>query len=211
MIPLFENPPVGKTVSIDLDVWMEFFLRPQEEILPDEKPGITIGYIREQIVKLEARLDRPIYAEYRRSSSGHIHVRLVFTEDIGVFDAFLLRSVLLDDLTRHHLDEKRYALWGSLDEMNKCFDSKGEAGGKPRHSGPWIPLAKGRDKLTGESLADWEQYWESIGKVPHKGSNHENLIRQHWKELTGEQRSVLLKELAEGLKAENEQRELGFV
>jgi hypothetical protein len=211
MKPLFDNPSIGKFTTSDLDVWMEYFLRSQEDIPEDEKPGITIGYIREQIIKLEARLNQPIYAEYRRSSSGHIHIRVTFPEEISAFDNFLLRTVLVDDLTRHHLDEKRYALWGSLNEINKCFDSKGEAGGKPRHSGPWIPLSVGLNELTGEPLADWKQYWNSIGQTPHKGSNHENLIRQHWKELTGEQRSVLLKELAEGLKAENEQRELGFV
>ncbi len=210
MIPLFENPSIGNFTTVDLDVWMEYFLRTQEEIPPDEKPGITIGYIREQIVKLEARLDQPIYAEYRRSSSGHIHIRLVFKDEISAFDNFLLRSVLLDDLTRHHLDEKRYALWGSLNEINKCFDSKGESGGKPRHAGPWIPLSVGKDDLTNGALADWQQYWDSIGRIPHKGSNHENLIRQHWKEMPEENKKALLDDLARELKAADEQSELGF-
>lgn len=211
MKPLFENPSIGNFTTSDLDVWMEYFLRPQEEIPPDEKPGITIGFIREQIIKLEARLDQPIYAEYRRSSSGHIHIRVVFQEEISAFDNFLLRSVLIDDLTRHHLDEKRYALWGSLNEINKCFDSKGKTGGKLRHSGPWIPLAIGLNELTGEARADWEQYWESIGRKSHPYTNHENLVWQHWKELAGDQKSALLKELANELKTQNEQTELGFI
>lgn len=171
--PLFQNPSVGKMVTIDLDVWMEYFLRDQTEIPPDEKPGITIGYIREQIIKIEGVLDQSITAQYRRSSKGHIHLRLLFNHEITVFDAFLLRSCLFDDLTRHSLDERRYALWGSLHEMNKCFDHKGEAGGKTFSSGPWISLHIGRDGLTGDAKADFERYMEWRKDHPHKGERPE--------------------------------------
>lgn len=173
MTPLFSNPSVGRMVTIDLDVWMEYFLREQETIPPDEKPGITIGYIREQIVKIEGVLERSINVQYRRSSKGHIHLRLLFPDDITVFDAFLLRSCLFDDLTRHSLDERRYALWGSLHEMNKCFDHKAEPGGKVYSSGPWIPLHIGRDELTGEAKTDFEKYMAWRKEHPLKGQREE--------------------------------------
>jgi len=171
--PLFPNSSVGNTVTVDLDVWMEYFLRDQNEIPPDEKSGITIGYIQEQIVKLECKLEMPIIAHYRRSSKGHIHLRLLFTDEITVFDAFLLRSCLFDDLTRHSLDERRYALWGSLHEMNKCFDHKGEPGGKVYSSGPWISLNIGRDNLTGEALIDFQNYMKWRRDHPLKNQKEE--------------------------------------
>ncbi len=171
--PLFKNQSVGKTVTVDLDVWIEYFLRDQNQIPPDEKAGITIGYIREQIVKIEGVLEQSIFCQYRRSSKGHIHLRLTFRDEITVFDAFLLRSCLFDDLTRHSLDERRYALWGSLHEMNKCFDHKGEAGGKVYSSGPWIALNIGRDELTGDAKADFEGYMAWRKDHPHKGQRPE--------------------------------------
>ena len=210
MIPLVENKNVGRTVTIDLDVWYEYFLRERSECPEDEKPGINIGYIREQIILIEAKLNRPIPAQYRRSSKGHVHIRLIFDQDISVFDAFLLRSCLCDDLTRHMLDEKRYTLLGSLHEMNKCFDTKYETGGKLYISGPWIPMEKGKDDLTGEAKADWDQYWESIGRQFHKGENHIALVRSHWRELTQAQKKEILLYLAKDLAKEEGQSELGF-
>jgi len=175
LTPLFPNPSVGRFVTIDLDVWMEYFLRDQNQIPPDEKAGITIGFIRDQIVKIEGVLEQTIFCQYRRSSKGHIHLRLTFHDEITVFDAFLLRSCLFDDLTRHSLDERRYALWGSLHEMNKCFDHKAEKG-KVYSSGPWIALNIGRDELTGDALTDFQRYLGWRKEHPHKGQHPENVF-----------------------------------
>jgi len=210
MIPLIENKNVGREITVDLDVWYEYFLRDKKDCPEDERPGINIGYIREQIILLEAKLDRSIFVQYRRSSKGHVHIRLIFDHDIAVFDAFLLRSCLCDDLVRHYLDEKRYALWGSLHEMNKCFDTKSESGGKVYVSGPWIPLSKDREDFTGLEKSDWEQYWESIGRQFHKGENHMALVRSHWKELTQKQKRGFLLELSQVLAKEESQTELRF-
>ena len=188
---LFPNPPVGNFVTVDLDVWIEYFLRKREEIPEDEKPGITIGYIREQIIELEAKIDRPISAQYRRSSNGHVHLRLIFPHGIPVSDAWLLRQCLLDDQTRLHLDMRRFALWGSLHELNKCFDSKAD-NGKITYAGPWIPLEKDLDQLTGDAKEDYDRHWDSIGRQPHQPERHKDLVLGHWKELSQKTKRELL-------------------
>jgi hypothetical protein len=175
LTPLFKNPAVGNTVTVDLDVWIENFLREREDVPKTERPGITIGFLREQIIMIEAAINEPITAHYRRSSKGHIHVLLTFPHDITVFDAFLLRSCLWDDLTRHALDEGRFALWGNLNELNKCFDQKVGKGGQVFTTGPWISLDTGKENLTGDALDDLNGYlkWRNehplkIGKEPRK-------------------------------------------
>jgi hypothetical protein len=205
---LFSNQSVGHTVTVDLDVWLEYFLRNKDEIPPDEKPGITIGYVREQLILLEAKLDRPIAAYYRRSSKGHVHLRLGFPDEITVFDAFLLRSCLFDDPTRQNLDQRRYAMWGSLHEMNKCFDAKVEKGDQVYRAGPWIPIEKGREDLVGDALADWEEYWERIGRTPHKDMNHRALVLSHWKILAPQEKEELIRELSRDIEDENVQKKL---
>jgi len=207
MTGLFQNKIIGRFCTVDVDTWFEYFLRDQKDTPKDEKPGITLGLIREQIVKLEAKLECPVNVVYRRSSKGHVHLRVTFPHDITILDAFLLRSCLFDDLVRQNLDERRYALWGSLDEMNKCFDSKADTEGIHK-SGPWIPINKGRDDLAGDAKADWLQYWDSIGREYHKPENHINLVKSHWKELSAPQKNELLQELVRGIVESDLQQEL---
>jgi hypothetical protein len=157
LVPLFKNQSVGNAVTVDIDVPLENFLRPKEECREGEKPGITIGLIREQVIKIEARIDQPVVAQYRRSSKGHVHVRIIFENEITVLDALLLRAYLFDDTVRHSLDKRRYVEWENLYHMNRCFDDKIESG-QIYSAGPWISLDDGRDQLTGNAKHDYDQY-----------------------------------------------------
>ncbi len=192
---LFDNPPFGNYVTVDLDFWFEYFIRPKSEVPEGELHGFTRYTIQERITELENVIQESIYAEYRRSSSGNVHLRLIFPHRISVMDGFLIRSILFDDLTRNSLDMARYALWHSLNEIHKCFDRKGMAADSTKVAGPWIPMTKGRDDLEGEAKDDWEKYWDSIGRQYHKPESHRALILKHWKELSLEEKQELLKVL----------------
>ena len=159
LIPLFKNPSVGNTVTVDIDVPFENFLRTREEKTEGEKLGVTIGLIRDQIIKIEARIDQPIISQYRRSSKGHVHVRCIFENEITVLDALLIRAYLFDDEVRCSLDKRRYTEWGNLHQMNRCFDEK-VVSGQVYSAGPWISLDIGRDELTGNAKHDYDQYME---------------------------------------------------
>jgi hypothetical protein len=137
--PLFENCSVGNQVTIDLDVFIGYFLWQQGEEPEEGKLGITIYVIRDRLVRLEKKLNITIPAMYRRSSNGNVHVRLFFPEDVSVLDAFMARAWLFDDQTRLSKDLARYLITDDLNEMNRCFDEKGDINGSKK-AGPWIPI-----------------------------------------------------------------------
>lgn len=208
--PLFPNPFIGNYVTSDIDVYFEYFIRPLADCPDDERPGLNLEYVREQVVKIEAKIEQSLYVEYRRSSSGNTHVRVTFPEQITVSDAFYIRANLFDDLTRLSLDMRRFSLWGSLHEIHKCFDEKATTKGGVKKAGPWIPLNKGRDELTGPAREDWEQYWESIGRQYHKGENHRALIRSHFKNLTENQKQDTIRDLIRSMVEDSEQATMDF-
>jgi hypothetical protein len=157
MNTLFENRSVGKIITIDLDVFFWSFVRPLEEVPENDRPGLTLNAIRIRLARLEKRVGLVIPASYRRSSGGHVHVRLSMPCEVSVLDAFLIRAWLFDDKTRLQLDEARYLMTGSLHEMNRCFDIKATVKGV-NSSGPWIPLDVDRDQFTGNVLEDYRDY-----------------------------------------------------
>jgi len=176
-MPLFENPPIGSFVTSDIDTFMDYFLMPDEEVPDGIKSGITIEHVRVRHHRIEQRLNLTITAFYRRSSNGHIHVRLMFPCEITVLDAFLLRSCLYDDMTRFQLDHARYLLTGSLHEMNRTFDEKyNAADGQVRRAGPWIPLDIGRDDLKGDALKDFMMFdFEEAHKKSQKNGTEKKI------------------------------------
>lgn len=151
MIPYFDNRSVGGEIKVDLDVYYEAFLLTdkdlqehfgREAINPDSP--VYVGLNRQEMIYWRDRLVKergitPIKTEYRRSSNGHIHLKLVMPQEVSVLDGFMLRAWFLDDKTRLELDLKRYLLTNDLNEMNRCFDEKANADGMKK-CGPWIPL-----------------------------------------------------------------------
>jgi hypothetical protein len=142
MIP---NLYAGQQLTIDLDVFFDDYIKNPEEFPVDSKdrPNITIHHTRRQLSELIRHMEiSGIKGEYRRSSSGNVHVRLTFDQDIyvlTVLDSFLIRAWLADDLMRLRLDMMRYVSTRSLHEINRCFSEKC-VGGVSHSAGPWIPL-----------------------------------------------------------------------
>lgn len=163
---IFKNRNIGKQVTIDLDTYFYFFVRPLEEVPEGEKQGITLNSVRERLKRLYSRIPpgygMNIDVHYRRSSKDHVHVRIRFMQDLEVLDGFMIRAWMLDDQTRLELDMARYLLTDDLNEMNRCFDEKAEADGIKK-AGPWIPLTCDRNHFPGDAFKDWSDYlprWE---------------------------------------------------
>jgi hypothetical protein len=136
---LFDNRSVGSQVTIDLDVFFTNYIRSPDQVPPDERIGINLFTTRDRIKILEKRVGMRIEAKYRRSSSGNVHVRLFFPCEVTVLDAFMIRAWMFDDQTRLALDMARYLKSNDLNEMNRCFDEKGDINGSKK-AGPWIPI-----------------------------------------------------------------------
>lgn len=158
MNALFFNQPVGKEVTVDLDVWFWSFIRPYDEVPDGCKPGFTLTSIRKRLERLEDKVGLRIKSYYRRSSNGHVHVKLVFKNEVAVLDAFMIRAWMLDDKQRLELDLARYLITSSLHEMNRCFDEKATDTGGIKQSGPWIDIDIDRKDFSGEIREDWLQH-----------------------------------------------------
>ena len=157
---IFKNQDIGKEVTIDLDTYFYYFVRPSEEASKEEKQGITLKTVRERLRRLYPCIgSEPIVAYYRRSSNDHVHVKMRFLRDLSVLDGFMVRAWMLDDQTRLSLDLARYTISGSLHEMNRCFDEKATLDGTKK-AGPWIPLGYDRDLFLtiNEMREDWIEY-----------------------------------------------------
>ena len=155
---IFLNRHIGPDVTVDLDVFFFYFVRPIDECPEVEKPGVTLQTIRERLSRLSPLINfTGVYAEYRRSSRDHVHVRLRFAHSLSVLDGFMIRAWMLDDQTRLSLDLSRYLLSDDLNEINRCFDEKAEGSGIKR-AGPWISLNKDRNDFDGDDSDDWDEY-----------------------------------------------------
>jgi hypothetical protein len=174
--PLFNNQPVGNSITVDLDIFFDDFVRELEEIPEKDRPGFTRHAVITRIMMIENAIQQEIQRSlYRRSSNGHVHLRLYLCQEVSVLDAFLIRATLWDDRTRLALDEARYLLTGSLHEMNRCFDEKADGEGVKR-AGPWISLHSGKDRLHEEARKDFESFdW----KLAHEKAEHHNLVLGH--------------------------------
>lgn len=151
MRSLFNNRSVGNEVTIDLDEFYEIFLMDQEDVLFDVlkghpvKPGATIHIMRDRLDRFMKKAMVSARAVYRRSSNGHVHLRLIFAGEVSVLDAFMIRAWMFDDQTRLSKDLARYLMTGDLNEMNRTFDEKGKVENGEvivRQAGEWIPINK---------------------------------------------------------------------
>jgi hypothetical protein len=142
MTPIFKNVSVGNEVKIDLDVFWECWFLQDEDLPDDLRVGINIFKMRAWLEKLQKERGVNVESvEYRKSSNGHVHMRLIMRKDIAALDAFMLRAWFLDDKTRMALDLKRYLLTGDIEKMNRLFDEKATSSGI-RKAGPWTSLDK---------------------------------------------------------------------
>jgi hypothetical protein len=176
---IFKNRSIGKEVTVDLDTYFFYFVRPLSEVPDGEKQGITLLSVRERLKRLLERLSsNEVTVEYRRSSKDHVHVKLKFEKELSVLDGFMIRAWMLDDQTRLELDLARYLKTDDLNEMNRCFDEKAEAG-EVKKAGPWIPLFCDRDAFTCDAHNDWLKYlprWESfLEKLKRKEKGQQEL------------------------------------
>jgi hypothetical protein len=137
--PHFDNRSVGSQVTIDLDVFFQYYIRSPQDVPENERIGLNIIATRERLNFLKMKFGIKIEAKYRRSSSGNVHVRLFFPYEVSVLDAFMIRAWMMDDQTRLTLDMARYLKSNDLNEMNRCFDEKGTINGAKK-AGPWIPI-----------------------------------------------------------------------
>jgi hypothetical protein len=157
---IFLNRYIGKEVTIDLDTFFYFFVRPYDEVPENENPGITLDSVRERLIRMSPRLTKAHAYKavfYRRSSKDHVHVRIHFNEEITVLDAFMIRAFMLDDKTRLELDLARYLKTDDLHEMNRCFDEKCEKDGM-HYAGPWIPIECNRSDFPLDAQRDYYAY-----------------------------------------------------
>lgn len=74
-----------------------------------------------------------VWAWYRRSSGGRVHVRIEGNAILSKSQQIVLRVYLDDDHARIDMDITR---WSKGEEINRLFDTKYK-NGKTRHSGPW--------------------------------------------------------------------------
>ena len=97
----------------------------------------TWSYIKQNWKYIE---DFKLYPElyYRRSSSGHVHLKLEFLTEPDILVQFEIRALMHDDPFRISLDLRRLPIQGK-DEINRIFSSKYKYG--QLHSvGEWIQL-----------------------------------------------------------------------
>ncbi len=71
----------------------------------------------------------------RKSSSGNVHLKLVFDHDIAILDHFMIRSLMHDDIYRIGIDLRRLAIQGE-NEINRIFKAKYKNGVK-YEAGNW--------------------------------------------------------------------------
>ena len=97
----------------------------------------TWSYIKQNWKYIE---EFKLYPElyYRRSSSGHVHLKLEFQSEPDILVQFEIRALMHDDPFRIALDLRRLPIQGK-DEINRIFSSKYKYG--QLHSvGEWIQL-----------------------------------------------------------------------
>ena len=75
-------------------------------------------------------------AQLRRSSGGHVHIKLKLNYDISLFQSLCLRAFLDDDPHRLACDLERFYRTKRIDETGRCFDEK-YTKGKTRYAGKW--------------------------------------------------------------------------
>lgn len=97
----------------------------------------TWGFIKSNWKYIE---EFKLYPElyYRRSSSGHVHLKLEFLTEPDILVQFEIRALMHDDPFRIALDLRRLPIQGK-DEINRIFSSKYK-NGQLNSVGKWIKL-----------------------------------------------------------------------
>lgn len=83
----------------------------------------TFIYIKENWKYVTGILGYNPDISYRRSSSGHVHLKVILRNDVSIIDQFKIRSLLHDDPWRIGIDLRRLAIQGAT-EINRIFDTK---------------------------------------------------------------------------------------
>lgn len=72
----------------------------------------------------------------RKSSGGHVHIRVHLDHEVSIFESFMIRAFLCDDAARLACDLDRYYRTGRLENTGRTFDQK-YTRGQLRHAGRW--------------------------------------------------------------------------
>ena len=104
----------------------------------------TFGYIKENMVEVERLLDKEENfiekIQYRRSASGHVHLKLELDYEPNLLIAFQVRALMHDDPWRIGIDLRRLAMQGRS-EINRIFSTKVK-NGITYQVGEWIDITK---------------------------------------------------------------------
>lgn len=100
----------------------------------------TFKYIRENWNYVIAIVGYSPDVYMRRSSSGHIHLKLLIPDGITIISQFAIRSLCHDDPWRIGIDLRRLAIQGQS-EINRIFDMKVKNGVTYR-VGEWIDISR---------------------------------------------------------------------
>ena len=104
----------------------------------------TFGYIKQNMVEVERLLDKEENfiekIQYRRSASGHVHLKLELDFEPDLLIAFQVRALMHDDPWRIGIDLRRLAFQGKS-EINRIFSSK-YRNGIMQEVGEWNDITK---------------------------------------------------------------------
>ena len=104
----------------------------------------TFGYIKQNMVEVERLLDKEENfiekIQYRRSASGHVHLKLELDFEPDLLIAFQVRALMHDDPWRIGIDLRRLAFQGKS-EINRIFSRK-YRNGIMQEVGEWIDITK---------------------------------------------------------------------
>ena len=104
----------------------------------------TFGYIKQNMVEVDRLLDKGENniqkIQYRRSASGHVHLKLELDYEPNLLIAFQVRAFLHDDPWRIGIDLRRLAFQGES-EINRIFSTKIKDG-ITYQVGEWIDITK---------------------------------------------------------------------
>ena len=96
----------------------------------------TAQFIRKNIQLLKEKSAVDIQTIYiRKSSSGHVHLRVLMEFPVGFISMMQIRALLHDDVYRLAIDLRRSFIQGEQ-ETNRIFSSKWK-NGEEFHAGEW--------------------------------------------------------------------------
>ena len=98
---------------------------------------MTEEEVKEKVKKcVDSLRIKPLYIYYRKSSNNHIHLKLMFINDIDIFEHFMIRAMFYDDPKRIRADLMRYYLTRNEAKINRIFTVKWNKEGV-KFAGEW--------------------------------------------------------------------------